>query len=118
MICHSTRPSSVVLRESPEAVREFPSELGIARTTDCFLCSILSNIYICGLSLSNIIIVVYRLHWWKVTSKMDLTLCPSKDEAWRYYWQYGGITDNTAMDEGYFEELFDEWVGDQFLISI
>jgi hypothetical protein len=31
---HSTRPSSVVLRESPEAVREFPSELGIARTTD------------------------------------------------------------------------------------
>jgi hypothetical protein len=26
--------SSVVLRESPEAVREFPSELGIARITD------------------------------------------------------------------------------------
>jgi hypothetical protein len=25
---------SVVLRESPEAVRQFPSELGIARTTD------------------------------------------------------------------------------------
>jgi hypothetical protein len=34
MSWHSTRPSSVVLRESPEAVREFPSELGIARTTD------------------------------------------------------------------------------------
>jgi hypothetical protein len=31
---HSTRQSSVVLREYPEAVREFPSELGIARTTD------------------------------------------------------------------------------------
>jgi hypothetical protein len=28
---HSTRPSSVVLREYPEGIRSFPSEVGIAR---------------------------------------------------------------------------------------
>jgi hypothetical protein len=30
--CHSTRPSSVGLRECPEGIRAFPSEVGIART--------------------------------------------------------------------------------------
>jgi hypothetical protein len=33
-LCHSTRPSSVVLRECPEGIRAFPSEVGIARTID------------------------------------------------------------------------------------
>jgi hypothetical protein len=29
-----SRPSSVVLRECPECIRAYPSEVGIARTTD------------------------------------------------------------------------------------
>jgi hypothetical protein len=44
---HSTRPSSGVIRESPEGVREFPEEVGITRTSS-----------------SDVTCVSHNVEWW------------------------------------------------------